>query len=83
MERIQINLQENKKAYFAGDFHFGIPDEIKSTHREKKVIEWLESIEDHTQELFLCKKCVTNSLCIFSGKKEIFVFFQVKKIRIF
>tara|TARA_B100000886_G_scaffold150149_1_gene102083 strand:- start:244 stop:993 length:750 start_codon:yes stop_codon:yes gene_type:complete len=53
MERIQINLQENKKAYFAGDFHFGIPDEIKSTHREKKVIEWLESIEDHTQELFL------------------------------
>lgn len=53
MERIQIKLKKNKKAYFAGDFHFGIPNDEESTRREKKVIEWLESIENHAQELFL------------------------------
>ena len=52
MERIQINLKKNKKAYFAGDFHFGIPNDEESTRRENKVIEWLESIENHVQELF-------------------------------
>ncbi|MEL0008263.1 MAG: UDP-2,3-diacylglucosamine diphosphatase [Flammeovirgaceae bacterium] len=53
MERIQIKLKNNKKAYFAGDFHLGIPNEKSSMIREKKIIKWLDSIENHTQELFL------------------------------
>ena len=53
MERIQIKLKNKKRAYFAGDFHLGIPDEKSSMLREKKIIKWLDSIEKHTQELFL------------------------------
>ena len=53
MERIQIKLKNKKRAYFAGDFHLGIPDEKSSMLREKKIINWLDSIEKHTQELFL------------------------------
>ena len=52
MERIQIKLKNKKRAYFAGDFHLGIPDEKSSMLREKKIINWLDSIEKHTQELF-------------------------------
>ena len=53
MERIHIKLKNNKRAYFAGDFHLGIPDEKSSLLREKKIINWLDSIEKNTQELFL------------------------------
>ncbi len=53
MERIQIKPQKNKKIYFAGDFHLGIPDEESSKIREDKIINWLNSIENHTQDLFL------------------------------
>ena len=53
MERIQIKLKNNKRAYFAGYFHLGIPDEKSSILREKRIIKWLDSIEKHTQELFL------------------------------
>ena len=53
MERIQIKLKNKKRAYFAGDFHLGIPDEKSSMLREKKIIKWLDSIEKHAQELFL------------------------------
>ena len=35
MERIQIKLKNNKRAYFAGDFHLGIPDEKSSILREE------------------------------------------------
>jgi UDP-2,3-diacylglucosamine hydrolase len=53
MERIQIKLQKNKKIYFAGDFHLGIPNEESSKTREDNIINWLDSIEDNAQDLFL------------------------------
>ena len=53
MERIQIKLQKNKKIYFAGDFHLGTPNEELSKIREDKIIDWFDSIENHTQDLFL------------------------------
>ena len=52
MERIQIKSQKNKKIYFAGDFHLGIPDEESSNSRENKIINRLSSIVNLT--LYLC-----------------------------
>ena len=53
MKRIELQLKKNKKAYFAGDFHLGKPDNKLSLEREKKIIEWLEIIKVDAQELFL------------------------------
>ena len=46
-------LPSNKKLYFAGDFHLGIPDEKKSLKREKKIIRWLEHIAKDAAAIFL------------------------------
>lgn len=54
---INIQLQPNKKIFFASDFHLGTPT-YKRTHqqnreREDKVIRWLESIRNEAQTIFL------------------------------
>ncbi|MBY0243973.1 MAG: UDP-2,3-diacylglucosamine diphosphatase [Sphingobacteriaceae bacterium] len=46
-------MMENKKIYFASDFHLGSPSREESLLREKKIIRWLESIENQCSELFL------------------------------
>jgi len=46
-------MQSNKKIYFASDFHFGVPTYEKSLAREKRIINWLESVEHDAQEVFL------------------------------
>ena len=62
---LTINLQPNKKIFFASDFHLGTPTykrADKRTHensltssaeRENKVIRWLESIKNEAQTIFL------------------------------
>ena len=35
------NQTKKNKAYFAGDFHFGIPNDEESTRREKKSLSGL------------------------------------------
>ena len=52
MERKSLQLNKNKKAYFAGDFHLGKPGLSSSIEREKKIILWLKKIENDAQELF-------------------------------
>lgn len=42
-----------KKIYFASDFHLGAPDYESSLIREKKIVAWLEHIEDTAEEIFL------------------------------
>ena len=42
-----------KKIYFASDFHLGAPDYESSLIREKKIIAWLEHVEDSAEEIFL------------------------------
>ena len=42
-----------KKIYFASDFHLGAPNYESSLIREKKIVAWLDSIEDTAQEIFL------------------------------
>ena len=48
-----IELQPNKKIYFASDFHLGYPDFKTSLIREKKVISWLDTIKTDAQVIFL------------------------------
>lgn len=48
-----INLQKNKKIYFASDFHLGYPDHQTSLARERKVVAWLDSIKNDAQVVFL------------------------------
>jgi len=44
---------ENKKIYFASDFHLGVPTYEKSREREARIVRWLESIKEDAAELYL------------------------------
>lgn len=50
---MQINLLPGKKAYFASDFHLGVPSYKKSLVREKKIIRWLDLAQKDAQVIFL------------------------------
>lgn len=53
MLKLERSLEPGRKAYFASDFHLGVPDETSSREREKKIVRWLDSIEPDCQYLFL------------------------------
>ena len=44
---------QNKKIYFASDFHLGAPNYNSSLIREKKIVDWLNYIESSAEEIFL------------------------------
>lgn len=46
-------LPTNKKIYLASDFHLGAPTYEESLHREKKIVQWLESIENDAAGIIL------------------------------
>src|ERR1035438_4919488 len=46
-------MENNKKIYFASDFHLGAPDYAASLEREKKIVKWLDEIKKDAQEIFL------------------------------
>jgi len=48
-----INLQQDKKIYFASDFHLGYPDHQTSLTRERKIVAWLDDIRKDAQIIFL------------------------------
>jgi UDP-2,3-diacylglucosamine hydrolase len=48
-----IQLQADKKIYFASDFHLGYPDFETSLIRERKIVAWLETIKTDAQVIFL------------------------------
>ncbi|WP_312823518.1 UDP-2,3-diacylglucosamine diphosphatase [Epilithonimonas sp.] len=50
---MNINLDPNKKIYFASDQHFGVPDMQQSRIREEKFIRWLDIIKKDAQVIFL------------------------------
>jgi UDP-2,3-diacylglucosamine hydrolase len=50
---MKILLPDGKKIYFASDFHLGIPDEARSLKRERKIIQWLESIRHDAHAIYL------------------------------
>lgn len=49
----EIPLLPAGKLYFAGDFHFGMPDHARSLEREKKVVAWLEDVSHDAGAIFL------------------------------
>jgi len=46
-------LQSHKKIYFLSDFHLGAPNYESSLIREKKVVDFLSSIEHDASEIFI------------------------------
>lgn len=42
-----------KKIFFVSDFHLGIDALQTSSEREKKIVRWLNSVEDQIEELYL------------------------------
>ncbi|MCH6201172.1 UDP-2,3-diacylglucosamine diphosphatase [Aquiflexum sp. LQ15W] len=42
-----------KKIFFASDFHLGAPDAKSSSEREKRIVRWLNLIEDDAAAIFL------------------------------
>ena len=49
---MKIELQPNKKIYFASDQHFGAPTPELSKPREAKFLAWLDEIKQDAQVLF-------------------------------
>lgn len=49
----RLNLQPGKKIYFASDFHLGVPDQASSRAREKRIVSWLNSIQQDAQAIYL------------------------------
>jgi UDP-2,3-diacylglucosamine hydrolase len=48
-----MSNSERNAIYFASDFHLGVPDYQTSLNREKKIVNWLNSIENNALEVFL------------------------------
>jgi UDP-2,3-diacylglucosamine hydrolase len=42
-----------KKTYFASDFHLGINAQLTSAEREKKIVRWLNSIQNDAETIYL------------------------------
>ncbi len=50
---IRIHDLQNKKIFFASDFHLGVPDGDSSAQRERDIIAWLESIRHEAHSIYL------------------------------
>lgn len=53
MQELRLTILPGKKIFFASDFHFGVPDHARSLTRERKVVAWLNSIENEACDIFL------------------------------
>ena len=53
MTSTRIPFLDNKKIYFASDFHLGVPDYASSLEREKDIVRWLNSIKDDAHSIYL------------------------------
>jgi UDP-2,3-diacylglucosamine hydrolase len=42
-----------KKIFFASDFHLGVPNHEESLQREKRIVQWLESIKHEAHSIYL------------------------------
>lgn len=75
---LSIDLKEEKKLYFASDFHLGTPSHEASLTREKKITRWLEEAAKDAAAIFLLgdifdfwfeyKKVVPKGFVRFQGK---------------
>jgi UDP-2,3-diacylglucosamine hydrolase len=42
-----------KSIYFASDFHLGVPNHAVSREREDRIVQWLDTIKEDAEEIFL------------------------------
>ncbi|HET9486679.1 MAG TPA: metallophosphoesterase, partial [Chryseosolibacter sp.] len=49
----RIPSLNNKKIYFASDFHLGVPDYGSSLQRERLIVQWLDSIKKDAHSIYL------------------------------
>ena len=47
-----LQLKTRNKVYFVSDFHLGVPNQEESLQKEKRIVRWLESIEQNAKEIF-------------------------------
>ncbi len=50
---MKLNLSSSQKAYFASDFHLGVPNAKKSRERELRIIRWLDECKKDAHSIFL------------------------------
>ena len=48
-----MTVSPAKKIYFLSDFHLGAPDAITSLQREKRIVQFLESIKPEAEQVFI------------------------------
>ena len=53
MTSTRIESLQNKKIYFAADFHLGVPDHASSLQRERQIIQWLNNVRDDAHSIYL------------------------------
>lgn len=49
----KVSSLNNKKIYFASDFHLGVPNAEESLKRERKIVAWLESVRHDAHSIYL------------------------------
>lgn len=52
-KQLSLNLSPGKKIFFLSDFHLGVPNAAASLAREKRIVQFLESIRHETEALFI------------------------------
>lgn len=53
LETTNIHIPNGKKIYFASDNHLGAPTGDKSLPREKKFVQWLDTVKEDAAAIFL------------------------------
>ena len=48
-----MNVASHKNIYFLSDFHLGAPNATASLQREKRIVQFLESIKNDAEEIFI------------------------------
>ena len=48
-----MEIPTGKKLYFASDFHLGVPVGQSTLEREKRIIDWLTTIQQDAFEIYL------------------------------
>ena len=46
-------MSDEKKIYFASDFHLGVPNHDESLQREKKLVRWLDMVKKDAEAIYL------------------------------
>lgn len=53
MTTTRIESLNNKKIYFAADFHLGVPDHASSLKRERQIVQWLDAVRADAHAIYL------------------------------